>query len=121
MPEIAERSTVEILRAARERITPVEAWTQDRLSDAITVLGDFELAKPALLKGTCWCASGAMLCEAPTYFAFQLAAELLIRAAGDEELAEEGITSFNDSHTHLDVLAAFDNAIPVAEQEATNA
>lgn len=117
MAEVAERSTVEILRAARERITPVERWTTGvEARDAADHLVDAD--DPAAVK---WCMAGAVYAEggdatsSPSYGVTPMG-RLLNRAIGST-----GAGPWNDSHTHEEVLAALDRAIQLAEQEATNA
>lgn len=98
-----ERSTVEVLRAARERISDPERWTQHRLSD--TVPHGYEPEQ--MRRGSCWCAMGALICEAGSIGQYLDAADYL-----------PGGGTWNDSHTHAEVVAAFDCAIEVAEAEA---
>lgn len=110
-----EPSIVEILRAARERITPEEAWTQGRLSDVVK----FGYAAPEEFEGsTCFCAMGALMYEAPDERSFHEAADLFGMATRDEVTDARKFADFNDSHTHAEVLAVFDKAIELAEASA---
>jgi len=91
---VTERSTVEILRAARERISDPERWCssgpgngRDRVCALIAL--DLEVGGPGYAN--------------PAY-------ELLRKAAGGL------ISDFNDSHGHRDVLAMYDRAISSAEE-----
>jgi hypothetical protein len=113
MPEVAERSTVEILRAARERISDPERWTQGRLSDTLhsRSVASFKKDRELLLAGGCWCLTGAIGCESPTDQDWEEASRFITWIAG-------GLATFNDSHSHPEVLAALDDAIQLAEQEA---
>lgn len=108
---MGERSTAEILRAARERITPKEAWTQGRLSDLVP----FGYAPPEDFEGsTCFCAMGALMYEAPDRAAFEEASDLF-GVANRDEAGRRGFANFNDAHSHAEVLAGFDKAIELAE------
>jgi hypothetical protein len=111
----AERSAVEILRAARERISDPESWT--RGCEARTISGEglnlgFE---PGAVR---WCMSGAVEAElgrAITCWPLLEADEfgrLLNEGTGQEQ---DGVGVWNDNHTHAEVLAAFDRAIELAE------
>lgn len=94
----------EILKAARQKITPPEAWTKraaarDHLG--ATVFADDKTA-------VCWCSIGAVWATA--YLCDEAASYL-------DEVAGGAITLFNDApeRTHAEVLAAFDRAIALAE------
>lgn len=112
---------VKILTTAKGIITDPKAWTQYRYRDR---------------DNTCFCGLGAVaaaiLCDAkgieptvsnlvdvlndyPTVGFVQVTyiAKLLAQAVGyDPE--STGFQDFNDTHTHSEVLAAFDNAILLA-------
>jgi hypothetical protein len=123
MPEVAERSVVEVLKAAKQRITPEEAWTTGMFA------GDAEgMATPVGDAQACrWCAEGA------------LATELLPGGVDQRQVPVRGLlrdyaaykflteaahpdtpVGVNDDGSHSEVLAMFDEAIQLAEQEATN-
>jgi hypothetical protein len=100
------RQTVaDILRAARGKIERPENWTQKALArDA-----DGGRADPFYEEATCWCASGALYAIGTALFGAVF--EALARAMDGD------IPTFNDSHTHAEVLAAFSRAIELAEAQ----
>jgi len=100
------KTTLEILMAARRRIEKPESWTQrayqrDKNGNSLSVWD----AQDA----TCWCARGAIWSIDPK--------GKLTDAFKALELAvpEQTVTVFNDTHTHAEVLAAFDRAIAAEE------
>lgn len=115
---MTERSTVEILRAARERISDPERWGK----------GSFAYSKqgrptsPWLDAAACWCIRGAVYCEcgSASTKAAQRAQAFLAEAIEqlDFEVPDnaEPIAWVNDSGTHEDVLALCDKAISLAEE-----
>ena len=125
-PEIAE-----IRRAARERLTPPECWIQHRVSDNVEFLRGFDLSRPEVLRGTRWSIVGAVYCETEDFgkwddalSAFGVQARLHVIKAEhpdwtqeqiDEDKTPLQIASFNDSHSHAEVLEVLDRAIEEAE------
>jgi len=118
MAEVAERSTVDILRAARERISDPERWTTKEFArDAKGYICPVRHADAA-----CWCIEGSLCVEhdvegneielegRDTYRHLSEAAELLDRGANP--------ASVNDSLGHEATLEMCDRAIQLAEQEA---
>jgi hypothetical protein len=96
---------LEILKAARELISVPERWTQGgsaRDRDGICV-------KSASAYAVCWCAAGAVYKTGCNDDASLRALRFLDAVSGST------IEPFNDSHTHAEVLAAFDRAIAAAE------
>ena len=88
----------EALKAARERIADPSSWTQ---GSAARDHKGVERA-PDDDDATCWCAWGACWIASKHNGAL----EELGEAMGTMSIGE-----FNDSHTHAEVLAAFDKAI----------
>ncbi len=93
---------VDILIAARAKIADPKHWIQKvmaRLSDG-TATSAFDPC------ATCWCSAGVIgsLTAGDSSTQYQ-AIRLLSHAMGDN------LVEFNDSHTHAEVLAAFDKAI----------
>lgn len=100
--------TLDILKQARELISDERRWTRGELardSEGHEVDEDSPSA-------ACWCSVGAVwrvreggenLCGALT--------------ALEEAMGTEHIGDFNDSHSHAEVLAAFDAAIAKLEGE----
>jgi hypothetical protein len=100
------RQTVaDILRAARGKIERPENWTQEAFHR--DRYGYWCLSDDAV----CWCAKGAMLAVRGRFWDLDITDGLdaLTAAAGCY------ITSFNDTHTHAEVIDAFDRAIAASE------
>jgi len=120
MPEVAERSTVEVLKAARERISDPERWTRNQYARSETRLH----TEPNSPDAVGWCANGSILAEVDAGAFFELgndspgvdAADLLIRASGGRPTS-----TINDRDGHAAVMALYDRAIQLAEQEAADA
>lgn len=93
----------QILVAARKLIERPESWTQGWFAKNASGLSTYADHDDAV----CWCASGALIRVAPPGHRAP-ARNLLDSAAG------VCIEEFNDSHSHADVLAAFDKAIEAA-------
>lgn len=97
-------NTLETLKAARELISDPKRWTQKtsaRDSKGRPTFADEEEA-------VCWCAIGALS---------HVNREKLITCCGVlESVMPVGIATFNDSHTHEEVLALFDKAILMVSQ-----
>ena len=97
-----------VLERARELITDPAHHTQDAYAK------DDRGIKVSVnnVRATCWCSMGA-ISKAETQLGYGFtdgARNLLVTAM------EGNIIKFNDSHTHEEVLAAFDNAIQEASQ-----
>jgi hypothetical protein len=105
---ITERQR-EILRAARDRISDPERWTKRRLSDTLAQFHFSENTLDEIREGSCWCASGAIACESATGQEWTDTAKLFTTYFG------EGISTYNDGHTHADVIQAFDELIGESE------
>ncbi len=100
-----DKSVVETLKAARELISVPERWTQGESARGKT-------GRKVDFRGpyaVCWCSSGAVYkiggpCTS-------MANRYMDRATGGDYV------TFNDTHTHPEVLAAFDKAIELAEKD----
>lgn len=99
-------NAADILRAARKRIERPECWTQ--FFPARNELG--LQVSPWQSEAARWCAWGAIEAERPA----DTNAETFLTQAM-EAMGTHGIGEFNDTHTHAEVLAAFDKAIAAAE------
>lgn len=109
-------STVEILQKARDLISDPKRWTQDAYArddfgNETVSFGSSAVPESSI----CFCSIGAIasvakstITEAETGEAFKL-----IEAGISAELAV-----YNDTHTHAEVLAAFDRAIEKAKASA---
>lgn len=102
-------TTADDLRAARNLIERPEAWTKgvvarDTFGSPIT---------PDSSDAVCWCAYGALAkvtrSASPDYDAATAMLRKVVRA--------DTVSGFNDTHTHAEVLAAFDRAIALAESQ----
>ena len=94
---------IEVLRAARELIRNEGSWCQG--SDASDINGDW--AHPSSDEAIVWCAFGALRSTAGS--GMYSAVQLLMSVLSDDGTCT--ITAYNDSHTHKEVLAKFDEAI----------
>ena len=92
--EVASQDVLEILRDARALITDPDKWASDGAGS-----------------GEQRCAIRALIHVAPSV-SVDHPAEVALRAAMGGYIA-----TFNDSHTHAEVLAAFDKAIASLEVE----
>jgi hypothetical protein len=103
-------TTLEILKAARAKIADKKNWTQGELgrdANGNPVTDASLLASQAV----CFCASGALFLAGASEDGIDVW-HVLSRSMGCF------VPKFNDSHTHAEVLAAFDKAI--AELEVQN-
>jgi hypothetical protein len=92
----------DVLIAARAKIADEKNWTQHHY--ARNARG-FSIA--ASDKKACqWCAGGALIAVHPTGILSDYVAADLLRREMDG-----AISHFNDTHTHAEVLSAFDKAI----------
>lgn len=106
----SERSVVDVLRAARERITPEERWTvavgaRDSRGRSCDPTGE---------DAACWCAYGSVAAESQDLYAD--AVWYLNRAAPEQ--GKRGGSLVNDCLGHEATLTLFDRAIELAEAEA---
>jgi hypothetical protein len=97
--------------AARARIADPAHWTQK----AYARTADKEACGPNSPNAVCWCAAAALECHnviSPAH----LLAELGALPVADPDMFT--LTSWNDSHTHAEVLELFDRAIVAAQDPA---
>lgn len=88
------------LRRARDLISDPARWTQGEFARDVEGVG----VAPNSDKATCWCALGALRRVTRSF-------NVPWRLIGGISQNHLYITDFNDGHTHVDVLAAFDAAI----------
>lgn len=105
---MGEKSVAQILREARELISDPKRWTQGKNARDV----NDQFADPIGPAAVCWCAEGAIrrVVAEDWYRLHSLLATLNAEV-------NDAIHRFNDSHTHTEVLAAFDRAIELAEAE----
>lgn len=94
-------NTLKILTKARALISDPARWTQR--SAAKDVSGNDVLANSP--KAVCWCSAGALL------KASRRSSIGFVPMGTLSQEMEFSVSYFNDSHTHAEVLAAFDKAI----------
>lgn len=116
-----ERSVVEVLRAAKERITPIEQWTQRVLARAKPAGPKVSPIRP---EASCWCAIGSLAAETRVGMLRWEAERWLSTAASEQHpRSESPITYVNDNgaraEAHRRTLQMFDRAIELAEAEQT--
>ena len=103
-------NTVELLKAAKAVIEKEENWTQNayaRNAEGEKVAGDSSSA-------VCWCSLGAFdkVSQGAVNSTWTDAVGILSYVSGDS------IATFNDSHTHAQVMVWWDEAIAEAERRA---
>lgn len=106
------KSNYEILTEAQELIRDPAHWTQDAYARNADMNAIDDIHS---LTATCWCSVGAILKVAG------LSSDVIDHPAFAliEDYADGlAITAFNDSHTHWDVMAAFDHARELARVSA---
>jgi hypothetical protein len=111
---MAERSTVDILRAARHRIENPRRWCQG----AFAARGSRPV-KPASKRATRWCAIGAVHAELGTDpGTWPSVPSPALGALWDAAMAlySEGAWGVNDCRGHDAILRVFDEAIRLAEE-----
>lgn len=99
---------VKLLQDARNLISKPENWTQADFAKKVDGSGTYSHSDDAV----CWCSLGALTKVSPPVEDSQTKkhAKLLLR-----KTMNKPITIFNDSHTHEEVLAAWDKAIEAAK------
>jgi hypothetical protein len=104
-------TVVEILRAAREKISNPEHWTtQDFAKDSSGMP-----VRWSSDRAVCWCALGAIRASAPSVLEAFSAEDVLDKAVRFVSPATDGVPELNDQVGHAAVMQAFDTAIAKAE------
>ena len=98
------KTTLEILREARELISVPERWTTGA---SARTLDGCELYSGAHEAAVCWCAIGAIRHSVGKY-------GNIIDILGE---LDPRLDEWNDTHTHAEVLALFDRTIARMESE----
>ena len=101
-----------VLRDARALISKPENWRQGAMAGCRFMGGDIRMSLPTTHPmANCWCAAGAIKRVSATDKEFGNAIVALAFYA-----MPGGVAAFNDTHTHAEVLAAFDKAIEATER-----
>ena len=108
-------TTLEILRAARELISDPARWTQGAFARSFS--GE-NLAYGNDPRATCWCAYGVLekISGEKQFYSAPGHTELNNSCFTESEKLFS-VPAINDNGTHKDVLALYDRAIALAEQE----
>lgn len=104
--------TAAVLRKARAKIEQPERWTQRVFARNRAGV----VVHPTDGDAVCWCAAGATSYSAPNTCVLGTAWNALDAAA--QALGGSGVTTWNDDHTHAEVLALFDAAIAAEEAQS---
>ena len=107
---MAQRTPVEILKAARERIADPERWCQKAYARGKSGRVDIEEGRAAQQ----WCAIGAVGSIAFSRQAYEAKDHLQVAA---DRLFSTSIITVNDVHGHEAVLRVYDAAIADAEAQ----
>lgn len=100
--------TLEVLKAARAKITDPLCWTQEWFAKRIDEEGRERETDSTSSFAVCWCSSGAIRAVLNADNFSSISDDYAI-PFGFDTLGD--LEEFNDSHTHPQVLAAFDAAI----------
>lgn len=103
-----EMTPYEVLTKAQDLIRDPKNWTQGQYARQKYGAPVSPLHKGAV----CFCSHGAMIKIQPEATNQRIAARILLR-----NCMEFSIADFNDSHTHAEVMNAFDRARELASQE----
>lgn len=103
---MSSKTVLETLEAARKLITPRKAWIKNHLARTSPRGKRVDPEHPS---AKCFCSSGAILHVNPDFTCWTA----LNRVMGFS------IPEFNDTHTHAEVLRAFDEAIAVEKAKVT--
>lgn len=122
--------TLEVLERARALITPPEAWTTKAFARTAKgiLFPEGQRVQHSAPEAVCWCAVGACRKAAGVKRLFDenyAASDRAVQALG-KQLRPEGwegsfadVHSYNDDHTHAEVLALFDRAIAAEKAKET--
>lgn len=109
-------STLEILKAAKEKIVDEKSWTQEWFAkywdDERRVWREADATSPW---ATCWCSSGAIRAVLNASNFDSISDDLAI-PFGFDSLGN--LEEFNDSHTHAEVITLWDKAIAELDSAA---
>ena len=103
-------TTVEMLKAARAKIADAEHWT--KFANARDVHD--ECVSPTSQEAVSWCSLGVLVALATISTESRSKDISFLHAHMNPSLVK-----FNDTHTHAEVLAAWDAAIADAEKAVT--
>ena len=110
-------TTKKILQKARELITDPTNWTQN-----VTARDNQNFPVVATQRDACqWCAVGALARTVYLNIGFKQRAKAYLKAQQSlQKVIPEDtlIGTYNDNHTHQDILATFDKAIEFEERNS---
>jgi hypothetical protein len=98
------------LRAARALIEDPKHWTQGSYGLDSSGHG---VSTRRINEAVCFCSWGALVRVGIDVIGGRSAEERYL----DMGMGNRGVGNFNDTHTHAEVLAAFDKAIELAEKQ----
>lgn len=106
------RTRVQVLKAARELITPRDAWTKGTMRRWVRFFDDGLIEE----KAVGWCAAGAIneIDGPAANGAYRALAQTLVDEFQQSKAFADPIptiTHFNDNSSHKEVLKAFDKTI----------
>jgi hypothetical protein len=104
----------EQLRVSKNLILTPDKWNQGGFIGGSQILGTERICASEALNRGFVLTSHKDISTAPYPYLRSDAYETFCRA---NQLRQLGVAEFNDSHTHEEVLQAFDKAITLAEQE----
>jgi hypothetical protein len=105
--------SADILRAAKAKITEPAKWCQE----ASALDSEGKVVQCHSSRAARWCALGALWSSGAAYPYF--AYEYLLSAAKNLYPGEWSVSNVNDSADHAAVMVLYDEAIRLAEGEAT--
>jgi hypothetical protein len=116
-PATTDRSVVDVLRAAKERISDPERWTTGSYArDAAGLRTDANSQRACS-----WCGVGAVLVELDLALGMDAHCHPVGRVAVGllEQAAENAVPFVNDQLGHAAILSTYDAALELAEAEQT--
>lgn len=115
------RSNLEVLRAARERISDQKRWWQGSHSDTMPYRWDISVDVERIKEGTRWSMGGALWCEGESHDQVRDLQDHLLFFDAAPKKPSKGLATFNDKRSHAEVLARMDEAIENWRQKEAKA
>jgi hypothetical protein len=111
------RSTLEVLEAARARISDPERWWQGSHSDSMPYRWDLPVDDERIRAGTRWSMGGSLRAEAESIDQLRALQDHLLFFDAEPKKPTKGLATFNDRHSHVEVLARMDAAIEALQRK----